>query len=320
MGPGGHRRRCPGAARAGPASRPGPATGASGCRERRTVPGGQGPCPGPGGAPACRCCAASFASPCRKVRRRAGSRHRGTRRCHRGHAPHRRRRGRCSRPCQTMPRCRRCSRSRRRQRRRRGGRARHNCPGPTMTPRARCRGCGSRRRSRCRCPAVRSRCLPGHRQMNGPAGRCLSHHRIARHGVGRLHTVGETLGYSHVLAVGWGSRGRVPNPPRFTVPGGRITSCVFATAAWALPAQQGRALSAPGRLALTRWRGLAGHAGCVARPCPRWPACHAGCVARQCRERMTRRGGSRHNSGRPRRRTRETRYIPRPSRPVRARA
>lgn len=41
---------------------------------------------------------------------------------------------------------------------------------------------------------------------------------------------GENLGYSRVLAVGWGSRGRVPNPPRFTVPGGSSVSCVFATA------------------------------------------------------------------------------------------
>ena len=102
--------------------------------------------------------------------------------------------------------------------------------------------------------------------------------------------------------------------PGITVPGGRhhggTPFSVHTPRRVALPCHRPGAVRAVTSPASIRWPGPAGHVGCVTRPY------HAGCVARQCREHTTTRGGSTHNSGRPRPRRPGTRHIRWPSPPV----
>ena len=78
----------------------------------------------------------------------------------------------------------------------------------------------------------------------------------------------------------------------------------------ALPFHRPGGVRAVTSLAFIRWPGPAGHAGCVTHPC------HAHGVAGPCREHTTKRGGSTHNSDRPRPRRPGTRHIRWPSQRV----
>ncbi len=129
----------------------------------------------------------------------------------------------------------------------------------------------------------------------------------SRHRPDPASTARASLGYSRVLA-GRGSRAVASEQctarqTRYlavpTIPA-RFASCSRPTQFAAGQANGGNPKYA-WTWPLTRWL---------------WLADSAGWSVRQCRERRTMRGGSRHNSGRPRPRRPGTLHIPRPFRPV----